>query len=152
MKFYTACALKGNKILVRGYNKGKRFTDSVAFKPSLYLRSEKPTKYKTFDNAHAQRMIFDTLYDCREFLDQYRQLEDCPIYGNTDFVTQYLMETYPSEVEYDLSQIKIAYLDLECETENGFPDLDSPNERVNLMSIRISGITHVISFTPVTLP
>jgi DNA polymerase elongation subunit (family B) len=152
MKFYTACALKGNKILVRGYNKGKRFTDSVAFKPSLYFRSEKPTKYKTFDNTHAQRMIFDTLYDCREFLDQYRQLEDCPIYGNTDFVTQYLMETYPSEVEYDLSQIKIAYLDLECETENGFPDLDSPNERVNLMSIRISGVTHVISFTPVTLP
>jgi DNA polymerase elongation subunit (family B) len=55
-------------------------------------------------------------------------------------------------VDYDLSKIKIAYLDLECETENGFPDLESPNERVNLMSIRISGVTHVITFTPVTLP
>jgi DNA polymerase elongation subunit (family B) len=62
------------------------------------------------------------------------------------------METYENEVEYDLSKIKIAYLDLECETENGFPDLESPNERVNLMSIRISGVTHVITFTPVTLP
>ena len=152
MKFYTACALKGNKVLVRGYRNGERFTDSVAFKPSMYIRSEKDTKYKTLNGVKVKRMVFDTLYDCREFLDQYRQLEDCPIYGNTDFVTQYLMETYPSEVEYDLSKIKIAYIDLECETENGFPDLDAPNERVNLMSIRICGVTHVISFTPVSLP
>ena len=152
MKFYTACALKGNKVLVRGYRNGERFTDSVAFKPSMYIRSEKDSKYRTLNGVKVKRMVFDTLYDCREFLDQYRQLEDCPIYGNTDFVTQYLMETYPTEVEYDLSQIKVAYLDLECESENGFPDLDAPNERVNLMSIRICGVTHVISFTPVTLP
>jgi DNA polymerase elongation subunit (family B) len=152
MKFYTACALKGNKILVRGYKNGERFTDSVSFKPSMFIRSDKDTKYKTLGNIKVKKMIFDTLYDCREFLDQYRELEDCPIYGNTDFITQYLMETYPAEVEYDLSKIKIAYLDLECESENGFPDLESPNEKVNLMSIRISGVTHVISFTPINLP
>jgi DNA polymerase elongation subunit (family B) len=152
MKFYTACALKGNKILVRGYKNGERFTESVAFKPSLFIKSDKESKYKTLGGVKVKRMIFDTLYDCRQFLDQYRDLDDCPIYGNTDFITQYLMETYENEVDYDLSKIKIAYLDLECETENGFPDLESPNERVNLMSIRISGVTHVITFTPVTLP
>jgi DNA polymerase elongation subunit (family B) len=152
MKFYTACTLKGNKILVRGYNNGVRFTDSVAFKPSLFIRSEKDGNYKTLNGVKVKRMIFDTLYDCREFLDQYRDLEDCPIYGNTDFITQYLMEKYPSDIEYDLSKIKIAYLDIETESENGFPDLDSPNERINLVSIRISNVTHVISFTPITLP
>ena len=152
MKFYTACTIKGNKVLVRGYDNGRRFSEAKVFKPSMYIRSDKETKYRTLTNVKVQRMIFDTLYDCREFIDQYRGLEDCPIYGNTDFITQYIMETYPSEVEYDLSKIKVAYLDLECESENGFPDLDSPNERVNLMSIRISGVTHVISFTPVTLP
>lgn len=151
MKFYTACALKGNKVLVRGYKNGERFTESISFKPSLFIRTEKDSKYKTLNNIKVKRMIFDTLYDCREFLDQYRELDDCPIYGNTDFITQYLMETYEGEVVYDLSKIKIAYLDLECESENGFPDLENPNERVNLMSIRISGVTHVISFTPITL-
>jgi DNA polymerase elongation subunit (family B) len=152
MKFYTACALKGNKVLVRGYRNGERFSESVAFKPSLFIRSEKESKYRTLKQVKVKRMIFDTLYDCREFLDQYRELDDCPIYGNTDFVTQYIMETYQSEMVYDLSKIKIAYLDLECESEGGFPDLDNPNEKVNLMSIRISGVTHVISFTPITLP
>jgi DNA polymerase elongation subunit (family B) len=152
MKFYTACALKGNKVLVRGYRNGERFSESVAFKPSLFIRSEKDSKYRTLKQIKVKRMIFDTLYDCREFLDQYRELDDCPIYGNTDFVTQYIMETYKGEMVYDLSKIKIAYLDLECESEGGFPDLDNPNERVNLMSIRISGVTHVISFTPITLP
>lgn len=152
MKFYTACALKGNKVLVRGYRNGERFSESIAFKPSLFIRSEKESKYRTLKQVKVKRMIFDTLYDCREFLDQYRELDDCPIYGNTDFITQYIMETYQGEMVYDLSKIKIAYLDLECESEGGFPDLDNPNEKVNLMSIRISGVTHVISFTPITLP
>ena len=152
MKFYTACALKGNKILVRGYKNGERFTDTISFKPSLFIKTDKETKYRTLNGVKVNRMRFDTLYDCRQFLDQYRELEDCPIYGNTDFITQYLMETYPAEVEYNLSEIKIAYLDLECETEGGFPDLDNPNERINLMTIRISGVTYVITSKPVDLP
>ena len=152
MKFYTACALKGNKVLVRGYRNGERFTDSTAFKPSMYIRSDKDSKHLTLNGVKVRRMVFDSLYDCREFIDQYRELEDCPIYGNTDFITQYLMETYPSEVEYDLSQIKIAYIDLECETENGFPDLERPNERINLVTIRVGNTNHVISLHPVDLP
>jgi DNA polymerase elongation subunit (family B) len=152
MKFYTACTIKGNKILVRGYDKGVRFTETVSFKPSLFVKSDKPSSHKTLRNVNVRRVKFDTLYECREFLDQYRDLEDTPIYGNTDFVTQYLMETYPSEVEYDLSKIKIAYIDLECETENGFPDLERPNERINLATIRIGNTNNVISLHDVNLP
>jgi DNA polymerase elongation subunit (family B) len=152
MKFYTACALKGNKVLVRGYDNGVRFTDTIAYKPSLYIKSDSQSKYRTLNNVNVKRMKFDTLYDCRQFLDQYRDLDDCPIYGNTDFVTQYLMETYPTEVEYDLSKIKVAYLDLECETEGGFPDLDNPNERINLVTIRICGVNYVLTMKPLTLP
>ena len=152
MKFYTACALKGNKVLVRGYNNGVRFTDTVTYKPSLYMRTDTPSKYKTLTGVNVGRIKFENLYEAREFLDQYRELEDCPIYGNTDFITQYIMETYPSEVEYDLSKIKVAYLDLECETEGGFPNLDAPNERINLVTIRISGVNYVITMKPLNLP
>jgi len=98
MKFYTACALKGNKILVRGYRNGVRFTDTVAFKPSLFIKTEKDSKYRSLNNVKVKRMIFDTLYDCRQFLDQYRDLDDYQIFGNTDFLTQYIMETYEAEV------------------------------------------------------
>ena len=152
MKFYTACALKGNKVLVRGYNNGVRFTDTVTYKPSLYMRTDTPSKYKTLTGVNVGRIKFENLYEAREFLDQYRELEDCPIYGNTDFITQYIMETYASEVEYDLSKIKVAYLDLECETEGGFPNLDAPNERINLVTIRISGVNYVITMKPLNLP
>jgi DNA polymerase elongation subunit (family B) len=152
MKFYTACALKGNKILVRGYKNGERFTDTISFKPSLFIKTDKETKYRTLNGVKVNRMRFDTLYDCRQFLDQYRELDDCPIYGNTDFITQYIMETYEAEVEYDLSKVKVAYLDLECETEGGFPDLDKPNEKINLMSIRVGGLTYVITSKQIDLP
>ena len=152
MKFYTACAIKGNKILVRGYKDGVRFTDSVSFKPSLFIKSDKETKYKTLNGIGVKRMIFDTLYDCREFLKQYEDLNDSPIYGNTDFVTQYLLETYESEVVYDLSQIKIAYFDIETETEGGFPDLRNPNEKINIIGLRISGVNYAITEKQVSIP
>jgi DNA polymerase elongation subunit (family B) len=152
MKFYTACAIKGNKILVRGYKNGVRFTDSVSFKPSLFIKSDKETKYKTLNGIGVKRMVFDTLYDCREFLKQYEDLNDSPIYGNTDFVTQYLLETYESEVVYDLSQIKIAYFDIETETEGGFPDLRNPNEKINIIGVRISGVNYAITEKQVSIP
>lgn len=152
MKFYTACAIKGNKILVRGYKNGVRFTDSVSFKPSLYIKSDKDTKYKTLTGTPVKRMIFDSLYDCREFLKQYEDLNDAPIYGNTDFVTQYLLETYEEEVTYDLSKIKIAYFDIESETEGGFPDLRNPNEKINIIGVRISGINYAITCKQVDIP
>ena len=154
MKFYTACAIKGNKILVRGYKSGVRFTDTVPFQPSLFIQSNKSdkTKFNTLNGVPVKQMRFDTLYDCRQFLDQYRELPDTPIYGNTDFITQYLMETYASEIEYDLSRITVAYIDLECETEGGFPDLDSPNEKINLVTIRIRGVDYVLTCKQVDLP
>lgn len=67
MKFYTGCAIKGNKILVRGYNNGKRFTENVPFKPSLFIRSEDSSQYKTLTGVNVRRMKFDTIYDCRQF-------------------------------------------------------------------------------------
>lgn len=152
MKFYTACAIKGNKILVRGYKNGVRFTDSVSFKPSLYIKSDKDTKYKTLTGTPVKRMIFDSLYDCREFLKQYEDLNGAPIYGNTDFVTQYLLETYEEEVTYDLSKIKIAYFDIESETEGGFPDLRNPNEKINIIGVRISGVNYAITCKQVDIP
>ena len=152
MKFYTACTIKGNKILVRGYKNGVRFTDSVPFKPSLFIKSNDNSKYKTLDGVPVKKMVFDTLYDCREFLTQYRGLEDAPIYGNTDFITQYLLETYEGEVLYDLSKIKIAYFDIETETEGGFPDLRNPNERINLIGVRISNVNYLITWQQVNIP
>ena len=152
MKFYTGCAIKGNKILVRGYSNGKRFTDNVNFKPSLFLKSDDDSQYKTLTGVNVKRIKFDKIYECRQFLDQYRELEDCPIYGNTDFITQYLLETYKGEVDYDLPTIKVAYFDIECESEGGFPDLDNPNERINLITVRISGLNYVIAMKPLNLP
>lgn len=152
MKFYTACAIKGNKILVRGYKGGVRFTDTVSFQPSLFIQSTKESNYKTLNGIPVKRMRFKTLYDCREFLKQYEDLNDSPIFGNTDFVTQYLLETYESEILYDLSKIKVAYFDIETETEGGFPDLRNPNEKINLIGVRISGVNYLLSCKQVSIP
>lgn len=41
--------------------------------------------------------------------------------------------------------IKIAYIDIETESENGFIDSENPQERINVISIRLNGYTYVWS-------
>jgi DNA polymerase elongation subunit (family B) len=55
-------------------------------------------------------------------------------------------------VVYDLSQIKIAYFDIETETEGGFPDLRNPNEKINIIGVRISGVNYAITEKQVSIP
>ena len=66
MKFYTACALKGNKVLVRGYDNGVRFTDTIAYKPSLYIKSDSQSKYKGHNCCSCDKTQsgWDRIKDC----------------------------------------------------------------------------------------
>ena len=61
------------------------------------------------------------------------------------------METYEGEVLYDLSKIKIAYFDIESESEGGFPDLRNPNEKINIIGVRISGVNYAITCKQVNI-
>ena len=136
MRFYTSVNQYGNKILVRGVNNGKRVQDRISFKPSIYVKSQKESDIKSLFGDPLEKIEFEDINSCKEFVKNYKEVENFKIFGNTNFAYQYITETFPKEVEFDISQIKIWTIDIETTTENGFPNINNPMEEVLLISIQ----------------
>ena len=134
--FYTNVQLVGNNILVRGVENGKRIEKREEFYPTLFVKSEKRTKYKTLDGSYVESIKPGTVRDCREFYKKYEGVENFKVYGNERYIYQYISDKYPGDIKFDTSKIKITTLDIEVASENGFPDVESAAEEVLLITIQ----------------
>jgi len=136
MKFYTSVNLYGNNILVRGINNGKTVADKIRFKPTLYVKSKSESKYKSIYGENLEPIQFEDINEARDFVQRYKDVENFGIFGNTNFTYQYITETFPDDIEFDISQIKIWTLDIETSADNGFPDINNPTEKVLLITVQ----------------
>lgn len=105
MKFYTNVAIRGNRILHRGYHNGVAFTEEGAFKPSLFVLSQRSETWRTLDGKFVEPIVFDDIDSAREFTEKYRDVKSYPIHGNTDYLYQFIGEEYPSEINYDMKMM-----------------------------------------------
>ena len=142
MKFYTHFSKLGNHILVRGYNNGKRFTDKIEYNPTLYLQS-KDGEYRTLDGQSIAAVSQGTMRDATEFMKRYEDVDNFKVYGSTNFPYVYINETYPGKIDYDPQQIKIANIDIEVGSENGFPEPESASEPITAITFKIAGHFYV---------
>lgn len=139
MEFYTNVFPLGNKLCVRGYSNGVAFKDKIDFHPTLYVST--PRKhyqgeiFRTLDGQVLYEIQPGSIKDTREFLDRYKGVESFPIYGNTNYAYQYISDTYPSEIKFDKDLIKCISLDIETTTEHGFPNIETANEEVLLITV-----------------
>ena len=127
----------GDHFLVRGYENGRHFASREKFYPTLFVPSNKQTKYKTLEGEYVESVEPGTVRDCRDFIKKYEGVENFKIYGNDRYIYQYISEMYPEEeIKFDTSKIKIATLDIEVASENGFPDVESAAEEVLLITVQ----------------
>jgi DNA polymerase elongation subunit (family B) len=139
MKFYTNIEQAGNRILVRGYEKGERVQYRVDFQPKLYTPCNKQTDHKSLDGRYLKEIRPGSINDCRQYINQYEGVEGFEIHGNTRYLYQYINEAYPDdEIRFDSSLIRTFTLDIETGAENGFPDIESADQEILLISIRDS--------------
>ena len=136
MKFYTYVTRVGNRIYTREIdNKGKCYSGYSNFKPTLYLPApEEKSNYKSLDNKLLGSHTFDSIKDCREFIDSYDGAVNYSILGNRNFVFQYITETYPN-LKWDSTKIQIYTIDIETSIENGFPDIRTANSAITSITI-----------------
>ena len=127
----------GDHLLVRGYENGKHFATREKFYPTLFVPSNKKSKYKTLEGECVESIEPGTIRDCRDFIKKYEGVENFKIYGNDRYIYQYISEMYPEEeIKFDTKKVKIATLDIEVASENGFPDVESAAEEVLLITIQ----------------
>ena len=139
MSFYTNVSTVGNYILFRGVSKdGKRFKDRIEYHPTLYIPTKEETKFQTLEGDPVGEIQPGTMKDCREFIAKYKEVDNFNIYGNDKFEFSFIAEHFSEEhINYDISQIKIAYIDIEVGSENGFPDPENATEVVTAITLKI---------------
>ena len=137
MKFYSNVFLTGDKILYVGYEDGQRVQYEQSFSPVLFAQCNKKTEYKTLEGSYAQKIEFNSVKDARQFIDEYKQVENFKIYGNDRFLYQYISTEFPEErIEYDATQLKIYTIDIETSSENGFPNVGETAEEILCLTIK----------------
>lgn len=138
-KFYTNCTCVGNNILYRGVENGERISRKFTVQPTLFLPSNKPTKYKTLDGKYADKITFSDISEAKQFVKRYEKVDNFVYYGNTKYHYVYLGDQFPNYVDYDLNEIVVANIDIEVASENGFAPPENPTEEVIAITVESRG-------------
>ena len=135
-KFYTNIQLAGDTVLYRGYEDGQAVQFRTQFSPTLYVTSNRQEKMKTLTGKPVRSVQFETAREAREFIKTYDGVEKFEVHGYERFVYQYIREQFPTEVDYDISQMRIYALDIEVQCENGFPNVEEAAEEMLSITIK----------------
>ena len=139
MKFYTNVEVWGGKILFRGVENGRRIRSKVDYHPTLFVASEKPTKFKTIYGEYVGPIKPGTIKDCRDFVKQYEGVDNFKIYGNQRYQYCFIADEFPGVVDWDVSQIRVANIDIEVGSESGFPEPDDAKEPRTAITVMMDG-------------
>ena len=135
MKFYTNVSRFGNDLLVRGYKDNHRFAERVKFSPTLFVPSEKGT-WKSLDGISLMDIDFDTMKEAREFIQQYGEASNFKVYGNTNYLAQYVQKEYPGKIDFNRESINVTTIDIEVASDEGFPEPRQANYPVISIALK----------------
>ncbi len=139
MKFYTHVARVGERLLVRGYEDGRPFKDMVEYKPYIFIRTDgakiKP-EYKTLDGKSVSKLYPGSMKETADYISEYSDVGGHEIYGVLPYVYQYINDEFPGEIQYDPLLISVVTLDIETESEGGFPNIKTANKALTAITIR----------------
>jgi len=150
-KFYTFVDSKqdrnsGIRIFHR-YFDGKQRIQEVTdtFPIDLYVKAEYGDDYDIYGNK-LKGYHFSNTKDAEDFINRKKK-ESTDVYGQLNFAYQFITKTYPGKIEYDINNIVLANVDIETESNNGFPKPALANQEITAITIKAFGETNnFISF------
>ena len=143
MKFYTNVQNIGSKILVREVNEhGERQAKRMDYEPSLFYETrDSSSKYKSLDGKSLKRVKFESIGAARGKVKSTEGVTDW--YGMQTYTYPFIADNYP-EMEFDIDKINIMNIDIEVECEQGFPEPDVAQERVNAITMKCGDLYTVL--------
>ena len=144
MKFYTQVSRIANSICYRGYENGERVTYRKPFKPTLYVTSKNPkAEWKTLEGRPVDPLQFDDMKEATQFLKRYEGVQHIQVQGNSNYAAQYIQEKFPHEIKYDPSLVKVANIDIEVASDDGFPEPEKAEREVQSIALKYFGLPTV---------
>jgi DNA polymerase elongation subunit (family B) len=134
--YYTNVSCLGSNILFRGVKDGRRVKYKVAYTPTLFLKSNKKTNFKSLEGFNLEPVKFDSIREARNFIQDYNKVEGFKIYGNDRYEYAYIADTFKDDINWKLEELSIALIDIEVGSENGFPDPYKATEPITAIGIK----------------
>jgi len=136
--YYSNFTQKFNKIFYRGYRDGRRIQGKIDYSPSLYVKTEKPTEFKSLFGSYLEERTFETIGEAKAFVKE--NSEFLAIHGNTKYEYAFIADKFRDEMDVKLEDLTIHSIDIETKTEgpNGttkFPDLKEADQEILLITI-----------------
>ena len=137
--FYTSVNRFGNSILYRGYNEnGVAVSHKYKFSPTLFIPSKEKTEYVSFDGTDITPMSFDTMREAKEFLEQYKDMDNLKMYGTTNYIHQFITDKFPDKVSFNPNSINVVNFDIEVASDDGFPIPEKAEHPITAITVKSS--------------
>ena len=146
MAFYTSVLRYGNSILYRGYDgAGQRYQRKEPYQPTFYVPSQYDTGFRGLDGQQIGSVKMDSMRDAKEWLEKYKSVSGFNIYGNPNFIQQYISDKFPGEIQFDRDLINVTTIDIETAYDGGFPEPAEAKNEILAITVKsnIDGVYHV---------
>lgn len=147
---YTNVCRLGNDIGFRGYDdQQRRIQRRVEFLPTLFVHTQNDSQYQDIHGNKLESIQPGSFWECKNFIEKWNGIENFSVYGQDNWISQFLSELYMGSnfSAPSLDDLKVAYIDIETECENGFPDIENPVEKINAITMRIKNKTYVFGLS-----
>lgn len=143
MRFYTNVAIEGSSVLCREVIDGIPSMRKIDWQPTIYVRG-KPRdpgtkKFTSLYGADVYSMKPGTIRECKDFVEQYKDVDGFEIFGQLNYSLQFMNEY--NSVGFDSSFLSIWAIDIETVVpldENGktyFPNPTNVDGEVVLITM-----------------
>ena len=133
--FYINVLQRADKLLVREFKDGERQKYKVKYQPTFYVPVEKETKFHTLTNQFVSPYKLDSIYEAKSFLEKYENQPGL-VFGMERFPYTWIAENYEGLIDWDINKLHIITLDIEVQSENGFPDPDFASEEMLCITVK----------------
>ena len=133
--FYSNIDRFGNNLLIRGFKNGKRFDKKHKFYPTFHM-PDSNGDWQSLDGCSLTEKKPGDMRACRNFLDKYEDVANFAVYGTTNYVHQFISETFPGKIKYDRTKLNICTIDIEVGSEDGFPEPRDAKHEIITITIK----------------
>lgn len=144
---YTNFALIGDSYLLRGYDEtGKAFKKRIKPSVSVFVKdaSIPVSDFTDMYGSPLSEIGFTSVREMRDFVKHY----DSELYFNHRIEYGITNTYFPGELSVSPDLLKVSILDIECESEAGFPMVENPTEKVNAITMSINDDYYVFGIAP----
>ena len=135
MDFYTNVTPHGDFLHIRGFQNGERFSERIKYQPRLYFPFKGQCTHNSLDGKGLMPKSYNTIREARSAIKRYEEHKNF-VYGTDRFQYQFISDKYSGTVEYDKDKLRFYTIDIEVESEHGFPNVEDHAEKMICITIK----------------